>query len=118
MVTITGFETRRNSDGEPFQVLKLQGEVEMVRSKESGKLYATARETTVTSTFDEQTCEQLIGTELPGRIEKKECEPYEYIIPETGEEVILRHTYVYNPDANSLEGHVFENGQSGDKQDV
>ena len=108
MVTITGFETRHNSEGEPFQVVKLQGDVEMVRSKTSGQLYATARTTTVTSTFDETTCEQLVGSELPGRIEKEECEPYEYTIPETGETVVLRHTYVYNPEADSLEGHVFD----------
>ena len=118
MVTITDFETRQNAEGDEFNVLVLQGDVEMVRSKETGRLYATARKTTVNSTFDKKACEQLIGNELPGRIEKEECEPYEYTIPETGEEVILRHTYVYNPDANSLEGHVFENGQSGDKQDA
>jgi hypothetical protein len=44
------------------------------------------------------TCEALIGTQIPGRIEKVECEPYEYTIRETGETVYLRFKFVYVPE--------------------
>jgi hypothetical protein len=37
----------------------------------------------------------LLGQELPGRVEKVECEPYEYAIPQTGEIVLLTHRYEY-----------------------
>lgn len=100
MVTITGYEARKNDAGETFFVLKLQGEIEMVRSQETGKLYATARQATISSTFDEATCKRLVGTELPGAIRREETEPYEYTIPETGETITLRHTWAYDPEGD------------------
>lgn len=112
MVTITGYESRTNDHGETFYVLELQGEVEMAKSEKTGQLYATARRTTVSCTFDEQTCEQMVGDTLPGRIQKEETDPYKYTIPETGETVVLNHEYTYKPDADSLEGHVFDDGQA------
>ncbi len=111
MVTITGYKQATNEDGEPFNMLKLQGDVEIVRSKETGRNYATARKTLISSTFDDAMCEKLIGKEMPGEIQREECEPYEYEIPETGEKIVLEHTWVYNPEPVSTEEHVFENGQ-------
>jgi hypothetical protein len=46
--------------------LELQGGIEMVKSKETDKFYVTARKNFYLSTFDELTCQALIGTELPG----------------------------------------------------
>ncbi len=40
----------------------------------------------------------MIGTQIPGSIEKQECEPYEYVVQETGEEIILSHRWVYLPE--------------------
>ena len=59
--------------------------------------YATAKKAIIPSTFDEVTCKGLIGTQIPGSIEKQECEPYEYVVQETGEEIILSHRWVYVP---------------------
>ena len=98
MVRVIGYHANENERGETFFSLSIQGGVEMVKSKETGNFYATARKTRITTTFDEQTCESLIGSELPGRIEKVDCDPYEYTVQETGELITLEHTYEYIPD--------------------
>ena len=95
MVTIVDYKTLRKEDGSEFQALVVQGELEAVKSKESGKMYFTARTTKVPSTFNEATCESMLGKKLPGTIRKVSVEPYEYSIPESGEVIILNHRYEY-----------------------
>ncbi len=51
----------------------------------------------LSSTFDEETCSNLIGTELQGEIVKVEVEPYSYISKTTGEMMTLNHRWVFNP---------------------
>ncbi len=106
MVTIIGTEVKQNSKGELFTSLILQDGLAMVQSKSTGRFYATARKTSITSTFDEQTAKSLIGTKLTGRIEKLPCEPYDYVVKETGEMLLLEHTWSYNPSPASVEEHV------------
>lgn len=108
MVTIIDFKTVTNDEDEPFNALILQGEVESVKSKETGMYYLTAKKTRIPSTFDEQRCEELIGTQLPGEIQRVPCEPYEYEISED-EKIVLEHTYEYNPEPVTSEEHIFEN---------
>ena len=98
MVRIIKIENRQSDDGKDFFVLILQGEVEMVQSKETGNFYATARKASITCTFDEETAKNLIGQEIPGTIEKEECDPYEVVNQETGEVTELKHRYVYIPE--------------------
>ena len=107
MVTIIGFKEAINEEGESFNMLKLQGDIEMVKSKETGRFYATARKTLISSTFDDQTCEKLMGKEMPGEIQKVPCEAYKYEIPETGELITLEHTWEYNPEPVTTEEHIF-----------
>jgi len=97
MVRIIGYQQRENEDGTSFFVLELQGGIEMLLSKETSQFYATAKKAHVTSTFDEATCKALIGSEIPGSIEKKEVAPYTYVVKETGEELILTHRWVFVP---------------------
>jgi hypothetical protein len=106
MVTIIGIENKQNSKGENFIALVLQDGLQMVQSKTTGRFYATARKTSITSTFDEQTAKSLIGTKMPGKIEKLPCEPYDYVVKETGEMLLLEHTWSYNPSPASVEEHV------------
>ena len=101
MVTITDFHLQESREGKEYISLVLQGDVEMVQSMETGRFYATARRCRVPSTFDEQTAKSLIGTKLPGRIERVGCEQYEYTVPETGEVIRLAHTYQYVPEEPS-----------------
>lgn len=44
MVRIIGYNTRQKEDGSLFNVLQVQGGIEMIKSKETGQFYATAKE--------------------------------------------------------------------------
>ena len=68
-----------------FIHLLFKVELKLVKSKESGRTYLTAKTTNLACTFNEITCKSLIGTQLPGQIRKVEVEPYEYTDRETGE---------------------------------
>mgnify|MGYP000509816727 CR=1 FL=1 len=98
MVRIINYKSREREDGTTFFLLELQGGVEMVLSKETGQYYATAKKAFITSTFDEVTCQALIGSEMAGNVVKQEVEPYAYVVKETGEELILTHRWVYIPE--------------------
>ncbi|QXP69370.1 hypothetical protein H0I29_12120 [Polaribacter sp. R2A056_3_33] len=102
MVRIINYKERNKEDGTSFFVLELQGGIEMVQSKETGNFYATAKKAFIPSTFDEQTCVALIGTDMPGSISKEECEPYDYVVKETGEEITLFHRWVYMPENKTI----------------
>lgn len=95
MVRIISYKKRETEDGKEFFVLELQGGIEMIKSKETGKFYVTARKASISSTFDELTCQALIGNELPGKVEKMKCEAYEYVIKDTGEVITLTHRFEY-----------------------
>ncbi len=98
MITITGYALRKSNDGKHFISLQLQGDVEMVQSTNTGKFYATAKRCSMPSTFEEGVGKGLVGSKMPGTIERVKCEPYDYTMPETGEVVKLAHTYQYVPE--------------------
>ena len=102
MVTIVGFEKRKNSTDEEFNVLILQGGVEAIISQQSGKPYITARKTSIPCTFGDEFAKSLIGKDLPGDIQRIECDAYTYEVPGTGEKLKLTHTYQYNADPATL----------------
>ena len=95
MVTIKDYLKRKTKTGDEFFVLVLQGGVVSVRSKETNRMYFTAKTCTVASTFDEETCKQIVGQEFPGEIVKVSVEPYEYALPETGEIITLDTRWEY-----------------------
>ena len=103
MVTVTNFFVRENKDGKPFVALELTGDLEMIQSAQTGRFYASAKRTTVSSVFSEEVAKNLIGKQLPGRIERVECIPYDYTVKETGEVLSLTHTYTYVPDEERRE---------------
>jgi len=113
MVTISDYAEREGRDGKKFYVLIVQGGLEMVLSEETGRYYTTAKQASVTSTFDEKTCQDLVGTKLPGKIMKIACDPYEYTIKESGEVITLNHRWTYNPNEASLEEVVYEKEPAG-----
>ena len=102
MVTIVDYKTLQKDDGSEFHALVVQGELEAVKSKESGKMYFTARTAKVPSTFSEASCKSMLGNELPGTIRKVSVEPYEYAIPESGEVITLSHRYEYVSEVESI----------------
>lgn len=97
MVTISGYAERESKDGKKFYALTIQGGMEMVLSETSGSYYATAKQASITSTFDEKTCQGLVGSKLPGKVSKVVCQPFDYTVRETGEIISLNHRWVYSP---------------------
>jgi hypothetical protein len=103
MVTITNLEKRKNKKDEEFNVLILQGNVEVVLSKTTGRPYLTARKTSIPITFDEALAQKMIGQELPGAIERLETDEYEFTIPGTKNKVKLSHRWQYNQEPATVE---------------
>ncbi len=101
MVRIINYKKIVKDDGSIFRVLEIQGGIEMVKSKQSGSFYATARKSFVPSTFSEAVCKALIGTEMEGSIQKVKCTPYDYTIKETGEIIELSHKYEFVPEGEN-----------------
>jgi hypothetical protein len=113
MVRIVSFAERHNALGEPFFALILQSGIEMVRSNTTGRYYATAKQASVTSTFDEETCRRLVGSEIPGSIRKTSCEPHEFTVPETGEVITITSRWEYVKEGETLEENVFQGEVAG-----
>lgn len=98
MVTIIDFKKRISENGDEFNVLILQGGLEMAKSQETGKFYATAKKCSITSTFTDEVCQELVGTKIPGKVKKVSCDPYEFTVPETGEIIDLDYRWEYQPE--------------------
>lgn len=96
MVTIIDVKRSENSTtNEVFFSLIVQGDIEFVKSKETGRTYATSRQCIISSTFSEQVALQMVGKQLPGNVEKVDCEEYDYVVPDSGEVIRLSHRYEY-----------------------
>lgn len=95
MVTITDYKRIENENGEPFNMLVVQGGLQTVKSKTTGRSYLTAKKANVSCTFDEATCKSLIGQQIDGNVRKVNVDPYEYTVPSTGEIITLSHSYQY-----------------------
>jgi hypothetical protein len=102
MVTVENYAVRQNSEGESFVVLILQGDLELVQSSVTGRFYATTKRCSISSTFNEATASMMIGKQIPGSIQREACDPYDYVIQETGEKVTLQFRYVYSPVEQSV----------------
>jgi len=108
MVKVIDYQKKENKDGEEFFLLVLQGGLQIVKSQETNRCYATMKQATMSTTFDEATCKSLIGEEIPGSIVKVECEPFEFVKPETGEIVTLSHRWEYVRESDALKEIVFD----------
>ena len=107
MVKITDFKERVSAKG-TFYALILQGDLEFVVSKETGKMYATAPKCSIPSTFDANVCQSLIGKTMKGSIVRVPCDEYEFTVQETGEIIKLSHRFEYSPiEQGSMEQVVF-----------
>lgn len=102
MVTIIATEKRVAASGKEFNVMILQGDIEVAVSKETGKPYLTARKTSIPCTFDESIAKTLIGSQLPGGIERVEVKPYEFVVPSTKKKIKLTHSYLYSKEPTTV----------------
>lgn len=107
MVRITDYKNVKKESGKEFNMLVVQGGIEPLVSKKTGRIYFTVRKANVTTTFDKETCKLLIGNELQGTVKKRLCEPYEYTVPETGEIITLTYTWQYiDPDVINADNQI------------
>ena len=108
MVTVVEYAIRQAEDGREFIALILQGGLCMVQSKQTGNFYATVKSCSIPSTFDEETAKTMIGEKIPGSVQKKSCEPYDFTIKDTGEILHLDFRWAYVPEGATIEEAVFE----------
>ena len=107
MVKVIATEKRTSADGRKFNVLILQGGIDVVKSKRTGKSYLTAHKVSMVCTLDEVSAREQVGAKLPGTVQKIACEPYAFKVPQTGETVQLDYTFQYSPESVSMEESVF-----------
>jgi len=109
MVKIIDYKVRKNQETEEeFCTLTISGGVEIIRSQNTGKQYATIKKCSIPASFEESICKGLIGEELPGRIDKVPCEEYEIVDKKTGEMIALSFTYQYIDEADTIEETILE----------
>ncbi len=108
MVQVVNYALRKTSEGREFYVLILQGGLSLVQSRQSGNYYATVKQCSIPSTFDEATAKSMIGERVPGSVQRKSCDPYEFTSKTTGEIMQMNHRWVYVPDGASVEEAIFE----------
>ncbi|HQB28266.1 MAG TPA: hypothetical protein PLO29_04900 [Paludibacter sp.] len=108
MVTVKQYAVRQTKDGREFIALILQGGLSLVQSKNTGNFYATVKQCSIPSTFDEATAKSFIGERIPGTVQKKECDAFQWVNKETGEVIELAHRWVYVPEGATLEEAIFE----------
>lgn len=108
MVTVKEIKKATNSNDEEFYGLIVQSGAVAVKSKQTGRVYLTAKTAFVATTFDEETASSLIGTTFEGSIKKVQTEPYSYTIEETGEIIELSHRWEYFDPALDMEEQVVE----------
>lgn len=108
MVQVIDYAMRQSKDGRDFNVLILQGGLSMVQSKKTGNFYATVKKCSIPATFDEATAKTMIGERITGSVQKKACEPYSFVVKETGEVMQLDYRWVYLPEGATIEEAIFE----------
>jgi hypothetical protein len=98
MVRIIGTETKVNpKTKEQYNVIALLGNVEILKSKSTGKPYLTAKKVTIPTTLTSEQAEELVGSSLQGEIVKVDCPEYEIKMPGSNKKVRISHTFQFAP---------------------
>ena len=108
MVIVKDYAVRQAKDGREFIALILQGGLSLIQSQKTGNYYATVKQCSIPSTFDENTAKEFIGEKLPGSVQRMNCETYEWTNKDTGEVIELSHRWVYVPEGASINEAVYE----------
>ena len=93
MVQVLEVVERTSSTGNTFRVVIVGSEAQVVFSKD-GKPRVDSVKAGIPSNLPLQALQALIGSKLPGKIEKQECEPYTFIGSD-GEEITLDYRWQY-----------------------
>lgn len=95
-VLVTDYFERNNSKGETFFVIQVSGGNEFITSKDTGKVYLSSKKATIPTSFSQQQCEAILGSEFTGQILKEQCEPYSFF-DDNGTEHTRDFRYVFVP---------------------
>jgi len=99
MVKVIDVVLRENKEkGKQFACLIVQGDIVPLQSMTTGKFYLSAKKASVATTFDEDTARGLIGTQIPGKIERVQTDPYDLVV-EGGEVLTLNYRFEYLPES-------------------
>ena len=93
MVQVLEVVERTSSKGNTFRVVIVGSDAQVVFSKD-GKPRVDAVKAGIPSNLPTEALKALIGNNLPGKLEKQECEPYTFI-GNDGEEVTLDYRWQY-----------------------
>ena len=93
MVQVLEVVERTSFAGNTFRVVIVGSDVQVVFSKE-GNARIDAVKSGIPSNLPMLALQALIGSKLPGKIEKQECEPYTFTGSD-GEEVTLDYRWQY-----------------------
>lgn len=93
MVQVLGVVERASATGNIFRVVIVGSEMQVVFSKE-GNPRVDAVKSGIPSNLPIEALQALIGSKLPGKIEKQECEPYTFT-GSNGEDVTLDYRWQY-----------------------
>src|ERR1035437_2475090 len=101
MVKIIGTEMKVNpKTKEQYNVIVLLGKVEILKSKSTGKPYLMAKKVTIPTTLTSDQAEELVGTSLPGDIEKVDYPEYEIKMPGSNKKVRISHSFQVAPSSS------------------
>ena len=93
MVQVLGVVERTSAAGNTFRVVLVGGDVQVVFSEEGNPRFDAVK-TGIPSNLPIEALQALIGSKLPGKIVKQECEPYTFI-GNDGTEITLDYRWQY-----------------------
>ena len=93
MVQVLDVVERTSSTGNTFRVVIVGSDAQVVFSKD-GKPRVDSVKAGIPSNLPTEALRGLIGSKLPGKIEKEECEPYTFT-GSNGEDITLDYRWQY-----------------------
>lgn len=93
MVQVLGVVERTSSTGNTFRVVIVGSDVQVVFSEEGNPRFDAVK-TGIPSNLPIEALQALVGSKLPGKIVKQECEPYTFTGSD-GEDVTLDYRWQY-----------------------
>jgi hypothetical protein len=100
MLKVIDAKTRVNSKTkEEYNIVVLQGNVEIQKSQSTGKFYLRSKTISIPTTLNQNEAKQLIGSSIPGKIVKVDCPEYLVPVPNSTRKLKITHTYEYSNSA-------------------
>lgn len=100
MLKVIDAQTRVNSKTkEEYNIVVLQGNVEIQKSQSSGKFYLGSKTISIPTTLNQNEAKQLIGSSIPGEIVKVDCPEYLVPVPNSTRKLKINHSFEYSPAA-------------------